>query len=201
MHVEIQAEKDNIDKTIDDCGVEWDAHKHLEVLKLQKAHYGKLRARILGEEWTGSKPGEPDTSFADFDAQFRPMTKLRYHSVLGEDDPVILGPTAEDTGHAYLGANLRDMTGVLHSVMHKLTHDAKRKTNADDPCWCCIKAASSRPRPGLDAESTPPRPQSPSISRQASAAKHQPPSISRQTSAAKRQCCGLYFPSVGSAKG
>ena len=79
----------------------------------------KLKIRVLGGPWTGSKPGEVDPSLAEFDEQFRPMTKPRYHSVLGEDDPIIAGPTAEDTGHAYLDANLRDMTGVLHSVMHK----------------------------------------------------------------------------------
>ena len=108
MHVKIQTTKDNIDQIIDDMGPEWDAHKHLDLLKLQRSHYKQMRAAILGEEWTGSKPGEPDPSMADFDAQFRPITKPKYHTVLGEDDPVVKGPTAEDTGHAYLDANLRD---------------------------------------------------------------------------------------------
>ena len=34
MHAKIQAEMDQIDQIIKECGVEWDSHKHLELLKL-----------------------------------------------------------------------------------------------------------------------------------------------------------------------
>ena len=102
MHFKIHKVKDTIDQIIEDCGVEWGASTHLDLLKLQMTHCKKLRAAILGEEWTGSMLGEPDPSLADFDARVRPIAKPSYHTVLGEDEPIVKGPTAEDTGHAYL---------------------------------------------------------------------------------------------------
>ena len=87
-----------------------------------------------------------DDELLDVGDEFRPMTRVTRHAILKPDDPIVMGPTDETNGHDSLDASLRDMTGVLVSRLHNLTHCSKMVTNANIPCWKSIKAAPHQKR-------------------------------------------------------
>lgn len=106
-----------------------------------------IRARVLGGKWAGSREGEVDDEFYDVDEEFRPIARPNMHGVLSKDtsiDPIVMPPHPDAPGHEYLDASLRDMTGVLHSRLHLMTHESL--TNERSPCWLCVKAASQQKR-------------------------------------------------------
>ena len=146
-HKQMGLVKNNIVKIIEDCGFTWDGDRHLQWLKQQRSHIRMIRGRILGGKWVGSKEGEVDDEFYDVDEEFRPIAKTTMPSVLSKDtsvDPIVMPPHPDAPGHEYLDASLRDMTGVLHSRLHLMTHESHTVTNEHSPCWVCLKAASQQ---------------------------------------------------------
>ena len=97
--------------------------------------------RYSGSGWKGPPEGCPDKEFIEFDDQFRPILKPEYHSIMSPKDAVLAPPDrqAEDPMD-FLDAYLRDMTGVLYTTRHFLTHGAE--DGKKRPCWTCDKAGS-----------------------------------------------------------
>ena len=120
MHKKIEEVKADVNKLIDDCGPEWTGQRRLDLLKLQRNHYRKIRTRLMGGVWAGSKPGEIDESLRDFADQFRPIKNPHYHHV-DAAGAVVCPPALNSTGSERLDATLRDMTGIPHSRLHRLT--------------------------------------------------------------------------------
>ena len=49
---------------------------------------------------------------------------------------------AQSTGIDLLDTNLRDMTGMVYSDSHFLTHGAETLSKINTPCWTCMRAAT-----------------------------------------------------------
>ena len=96
MHTKMGEVKTDIDKVIADCGVTWAGQRHVAWLKLQRRHIRKIRDRIYGGPWTGSKEGEDATTkmcAACFEAQryeqhewVRPEERTNKEEVMCQDD-------------------------------------------------------------------------------------------------------------------
>ena len=68
------------------------------------------------------------------------MTKQTMHSVLSKDtsvEPIVMPPRPDAPGHEHVDASLRNMTGVLHSRLHLMTHESQTVIKEHSPCLVC----------------------------------------------------------------
>ena len=131
MHTDLATVRSDIRELVGKCHPQWTCEHELNHLKDQRRHMNMIFRRVQGEKWQGSKEGEHDEQFRDVDQNFRPITRPQYHNTKSKDlsvDPIVMPPAAGSTGIAYLDKNLRDMTGVLFSTSHQLTHEVDRLT-------------------------------------------------------------------------
>ena len=78
----------------------------------------KIKAKLDGEPWTGSKEDDVDDEFRDID-------ESDYHSIKPPDGQIVNGPQDADENHDILDKTLRDMTGALRSLKHTLLHNSQ----------------------------------------------------------------------------
>ena len=112
MHRKIEVIKEDIADIKERCAPEWDAHIEYGQLEFQKLHMQKVEHRLRGGPWLGSKEGEKDYEYYDPDEHWRPIEKPQFHTIVVASDDIVKPPKASDTGHKFLDATLRDMTGV-----------------------------------------------------------------------------------------